>query len=157
MDFRKDLVERMPREKERHIGMELKAVNNLIRRNLDLRFSESDNGELSGIQGPVIGFLYWESKKRDVFQKDIEKEFGIRRSTATVMLQSLEKKGMIERVSVNHDARLKKILLTPKAVECNRKIMRQIDTFNQLLESGISKQEKEEFLRILDKISENLK
>lgn len=147
----------MKQKEKRFIGFELKSVNNLIRRNLDLRFAETDLGEVTGMQGPMIGFLYKESLKRDVFQKDIEREFNIRRSTASVTLQNLEQKGLIERVAVDHDGRMKKLLLTPKAIECHMRIVRQIDDFNEMLESGITKEEKQEFLRILDKVCDNLK
>ncbi len=139
------------------IGFQLKAVNNLIRRRLDVRFSEVGLGELRGMQGPMIGYIYEQSKNRDIFQKDIEREFNIRRSTATVMLQNLEQKELIVRQAVNHDARLKKIVLTDKAVQCHFCIHEQIDAFNRELEEGITAKEKEEFFRILAKIEGNLK
>lgn len=103
-----------------------------------------------------MGYIYEQSKKRDIFQKDIEREFNIRRSTATVMLQNLEQKELIVRLAVNHDARLKKIVLTDKAVQCHLRIHEQIDAFNRELEEGITAQEKEEFFRILAKIEGNL-
>ena len=55
----------------------------------------------------------------DVYQKDVEQEFRIRRSTATVMLQSLEQKGYLVRVASTEDARLKRILLTEKAIRAS--------------------------------------
>jgi len=97
------------------IGFQLKFINNLIRRRMDVRFSEQGLGELSGMQGPMVGYIYDNCKKQDIFQKDIEKVFNIRRSTATVMLQNLELKGFITRQAVEHDARLKKIMVTEKA------------------------------------------
>lgn len=139
------------------IGFRLKTMNNLIRRRLDVRFCEVGLGELKGMQGPMIGYIYEQSKNRDVFQKDIEKEFNIRRSTATVMLQNLEQKELIVRQAVNHDARLKKIVLTDKAVQCHFYIREQLDAFNRELEEGITMEEKEEFFRILAKIERNLK
>lgn len=149
--------EMMNEHGQRHIGFELKSVNNLIRRNLDLRFAEAKVSEVTGMQGPIIGYLFRESSRRDVFQKDIEKQFNIRRSTASVMLQNMEQKGLIEREAVNHDGRMKKLVLTDKAVECHMRVMQCIDEFNMLLENGITPQEKAEFLRMLDKISDNLK
>ena len=138
------------------IGFQLKSINNLIRRRLDVRFLEVGLGELKGMQGPMIGYIYEQSKSRDIFQKDIEREFNIRRSTATVMLQNLEQKELIVRQAVNHDARLKKIVLTDKAVQYHFRIHEQIDAFNRDLEEGISEEERAEFFRILAKIEENL-
>lgn len=139
------------------MGFQLKAMNNLIRRRLDVRFCEVGLGDLRGMQGPMIGYIYEHSKNQDIFQKDIEREFNIRRSTATVMLQNLEQKELIVRQAVNYDARLKKIVLTDKAVQCHFYIHEQIDAFNRELEEGITVEEKEQFFRILAKIEGNLK
>ena len=138
------------------IGFQLKFINNLIRRRMDVRFSEQGLGELSGMQGSMVGYIYDNCKKQDIFQKDIEKVFNIRRSTATVMLQNLELKGFITRQAVEHDARLKKIMVTEKAEQYSLRIREQIDEFHKELEQGITEEEKEEFSRILDKIRENL-
>lgn len=143
-------------EDSKRIGFQMKSINNLIRRRLNVRFTEAGLNELCGMQGPMIGYIYKQSKTQDVFQKDIEKEFNIRRSTATVMLQNMEQKGLIVRQTVDHDARMKKILLTEKATECHLRVREQIDAFNEELENGITKEEKEEFFRILEKIKCNL-
>lgn len=144
------------RDRETAIGFRLKAINNMIRRKLDIRFAEAGLEDLSGMQGPLLGFLQCRSKMGDVFQKDIEKEFNIRRSTATVMLQKLEQKGYLVREPVDSDGRLKRIVLTEKAQETHREIRKQIDAFHEELERGLTQEEKKEFLRISDKIMKNL-
>lgn len=145
-----------PKKENRSIGFQLKAVNNMIRRKIDSMFAEEGMEDLCGMQGPLIGYIFDKSKTQDVFQRDIEKEFTTRRSTATVMLQNLEQKGYVVRVPVERDARLKKIVLTEKAVEQNNLIRSRIVAFNERLEEGITPQEKKEFFDILDKITENL-
>jgi len=139
-----------------NIGFRLKCVNNMIRRKLDTEFAKTGLDEIVGMQGPMIGYIYDKSRDRDVFQRDLEKMFNIRRSTATVMLQTLEQKGFVVRESVEYDARLKKIVLTDKAVEQHMIIKKQIDIFHERLENGITPEEKQEFFRILDKITQNL-
>lgn len=141
---------------DRSIGFRLKSVNNLIRRKLDTKFEEDGLADIVGMQGPMIGYIYDKSKTHDIFQRDLEKAFDIRRSTATVMLQNLEQKGLIIREPVEYDARLKKLVLTDRAIELNMAIRRRIDAFNERLEEGITQEEKEEFFRILDKIIRNL-
>ena len=115
-----------------------------------------DHGYIQGMQGPLLGYLYHKSRNGDVYQKDVEKEFRIRRSTATVMLQNLEQKGYIVRVASTEDARLKRILLTEKAIEHHNLIEEQIRDFNRELENGITEEEKQTFLTILDKMMQNL-
>lgn len=146
----------MEEQDRREIGYELRTVHNLIRRTLDQRFTEEGLEELSGMQGPMIGFIYDKSQVGDVFQKDIEKEFNIRRSTATVMLQNMETKGLILRQGVDHDGRLKRIVLTEKARACHRIVRSQIEKFHRELEAGITREEKKQFLRTLDIITNNL-
>lgn len=144
-----------PKDK-RKIGFQIKSINNLIRRNLDVRFAEAGLDEISGMQGPMLGYIYDHSREQDIFQRDLEQQFNIRRSTATVMLQNLEQKGYIIREAVEQDARLKRIVLTEKAVEVNLAIRKQIDAFNEELEAGITEEERTELFRILDKIIQNL-
>jgi len=143
-------------DQKRAIGFELGMLNNLIRRSLIQRFAENGLEDLGGVQGPVIGYIYRNSQSSDVFQKDIEKQFEIRRSTATVMLQNMEQKGLIVRVPVPDDGRLKKIVLTDKAKKRHIRVKEQIDRFHQELEEGISIEEKEAFFAVLDRIRHNL-
>ena len=140
----------------RQLGFEIKAANNMIRRKMEAIFAQQDGHELNGMQGPLLGYLYHKSRQGDVYQKDVEKEFRIRRSTATVMLQSLEQKGYLIRVASTEDARLKRILLTEKAIEHHNLIEEQIRIFNRELEAGLTEEEKATFLCILDKMMQNL-
>ena len=143
-------------KENRKIGFEIKSANNLVRRRLDIYFAKAGVDEISGVQGPMLRYINDYSKERDVFQRDLEKEFHIRRSTATVLLQNMEQKGYIRREPVERDARLKKIVVTDKAVKADQAIRKQLDAFNEELEAGITREEKEVFLKILDKIMQNL-
>ncbi len=139
----------------RILGFEIKAAENMLCRNLCRVVAEVP--ELSGTQGPVLGFLQDKAQAgEDVFQKDIEKEFHIRRSTASIMLQTMEQKGMLRRESVGHDGRLKKIVLTQKGIDLDSAIRQHIDALHARLEQDITREEKEIFLQILDKIRKNL-
>ncbi|MGG7178334.1 MarR family winged helix-turn-helix transcriptional regulator [Clostridium paraputrificum] len=139
----------------RSIGFEVKCVSNLIKRNLDEEYIKRDMHDLTGMQGWILKFINANSNK-DIFQKDIEKEFRIRRSTATGMLQLLEKNGYIKRESVESDARLKKLVLTPKAIIAIEELENILIEFNKHLHEGISEEEKEIFFAIVDKVKKNL-
>ncbi len=58
-----------------------------------------------------------------MFQRDIEREFSITRSTVTNILQLMERKGYIERRSVPQDARLKQLVLTEEGICFHEKTM----------------------------------
>lgn len=146
----------MKEEKAQQIGYALRNINNQIRRNLDARFAINGLDELCGMQGPILGYIEEKSRKGDVFQKDIEKKFNIRRSTATTTLQNMEQKGFLIREAVEGDGRLKRILLTEKAKNLNKKVRLQIDSFHKMMEEGLSEEEKIQFLCTLEKIQQNL-
>ena len=139
------------------IGHRLKTINNLMKRNMDLFFGKQpDRATL--MHSWIIGFVQErEENHLDTFQKDIEKEFSINRSTTSEMLKLMCKKGMIERVSVENDARLKKIVLTDQSREYNRRIEDQMKALHIHLIEGLSQDEIETYIEISDKIIQNLK
>ncbi|WP_309123132.1 MarR family transcriptional regulator [Paenibacillus sp.] len=138
------------------IGFELKTLANLIKRNLDECFSE-DAGEdgLTGMQGWIIGYVV-ACADRAVFQRDLEKQFNIRRATVTGMLQGMERNGLIVREPVAYDARLKKITLTPKAREIHEKNVQRFIDFETKLRNGLSEEEIASFFAIAEKLKKNL-
>lgn len=92
-------------------------LNNAVRRYID-RYAEGKKAldNLTCSNGWIIGYVC-EMKERgnDVYQRDLENNFGITRSTTSKVLGLMEKKGLVERVSVSHDARLKKIVPTDRS------------------------------------------
>ncbi|MBU3804691.1 MAG: MarR family winged helix-turn-helix transcriptional regulator [Candidatus Cellulosilyticum pullistercoris] len=107
-------------------------------------------------QSRIIGFLYKESFKRDIFQKDIEEAFGIRRSSVTNVVQLMDKNGYIERVSVAEDARLKKIVLTDKGLEVQKIVGKVLEEAENSLRGVYSEEELSQLFYLLDKLSHAL-
>ncbi|MDI3536722.1 MAG: hypothetical protein PWP30_1204, partial [Eubacteriaceae bacterium] len=95
---------------DKRIGFEIKTLSNRIRQYIN-EVMEKDP-DITGIQGWIIGYISRHQNSQDVFQRDIEKEFNVRRSTVSGILNTMEKKGLIIRQTVDFDARLKKITLT---------------------------------------------
>ena len=96
-----------------HFGGLLKQANNNMLRHLDQFAKQYD---LTGNQMAIIDFII-NHTDQEVFQRDIEHEFDIQRSITTVLLQRMEKKGLIERHTSSKDARRKAVVLTDKAVK----------------------------------------
>ena len=86
----------------------------------------------------------------------MEREFQIRRSTATGTLQLLERNGFIRRESVQQDARLKKIVPTGKAQNLRERILENIARMEALLKKGISREDLAVCVKVLSQMSENL-
>jgi DNA-binding MarR family transcriptional regulator len=112
--------------------------------------------DITGIQGWIIGYISRHQNSQDVFQRDIEKEFNVRRSTVSGILNTMEKKGLIIRQTVDFDARLKKITLTPKAVTCNQMILDKLQEVERQLKKGLSDEEIKQFFTTLEKINKNI-
>lgn len=145
----------MEEQHPRHIGFELRQVANIIRREIDNAVSKRNIEKLTGMQGRVIGYLCHNGEK-EIFQRDIEAEFSIRRSTATTILQTMEKHGLIKREPVKYDARLKRILPTDIAVTRHKIFEEEINRVENQVLNGITKEEADTLLSILDKIKNNL-
>lgn len=96
----------------RFIAIELRALNNAVRRYLENSEPQISGDKLTCSNAWIIGHLY--HAEGEVFQKDLEERFGVTRSTISKVLALLEKKGVIRRVGVLHDARVKKLVLTEK-------------------------------------------
>ena len=75
----------------------------------------------------------------------------------TGILQLMEKNWLITRSSVERDARLKKLELTPRAVQLHERIGRSVRQVEDRLNQSLTPQEKQEFLRLCGKIRASLK
>ena len=72
------------------------------------------------------------------------------------ILKTMEQNGFITRQSVENDARLKKIILTDKAVKIHEEIMKDIERREALLRKGFTNSEIEQFLGMIDRFINNL-
>lgn len=140
--------------KERHLGFEIRTLNNCVKRFVQSK-KPPEFQESTGVHGWAIRYFY-ENRDKDVFQRDFEARFSIRRSTATNMLKLMEKNGLITRKSVSYDARLKKIVLTEKAIEIHKKATKNIEMIENTLKRGITEEELTAFYNVVDKIKANL-
>lgn len=111
--------------------------------------------EISRRQAAVIGIID-ESQDKPVFQKDISRILKIRRSTATSMLQDMEREDLIKRVPVGGDMRLKQLLLTEKSMRFAMLIREEFTMIQETIIRGFSEDEKKQFRNYLERIKENL-
>lgn len=144
-------------EKNKYIFFEMNRCARLIKRHIDNDSQTACKNveRLTGAHGWMIGFLY-HNRSRNIFQRDLEKECNIRRSSATQMLQRMEKNGMIRREGVDFDARLKRIVLTDRAVQLQEQIESRFAELEEQLKEGISEEELQTFFTVLSKIRKNI-
>lgn len=136
------------------IGVKIKCLSNLLKRRMANDVAAEHIDEVTGMHGWLIGYI---ERQGDVYQRDVEKRFNMRRSTVTKMLQLMEKNGLVTREPVKSDARLKKIVLTDKALQASKIMKKKIQQTEELMKRGIDEEELKIFCRVADKITENLK
>lgn len=138
------------------LGLEIKRLNNLISRNISNLETISLLNEISNSNGFILRYIE-EHEDEVITQKDIEKAFGITRSTASTVLSLMEKKELIVREVLKEDNRVKKVLITDKGKKINSDIKKEIDQFELNLIKGFNDDELKQFLFYIDKLKENLK
>lgn len=131
------------------IGRKFSIINQELRHMYDAAFME--NG-VTGAQAVILYYIYTENKERVVYQRDIEAEFKIRRSSVTSVLQGLEKNGFIRRESVKEDSRLKKLTPTEQAVSLSERLEKEITAINRKILKDLNPDEIECLNSMLNRI-----
>ena len=142
-------------EENKPAGFVIRNLSRMLGRRLDGCAGRQYLDSLTGTNGRIIGYIAHNSH-RDIYQKDIEEVFSVRRSTVSRVVSLMEQKGLIVRESVEGDARLKRLVLTDKAWEIHRSIEAELSGVEEQLVSGISAEEMSVFLSVADKMMKNL-
>ena len=145
-----------PWEGPQVIPAQIRRVDNLIFRRIN-QFARANGVEqATPMHGWIIEYLY-RHRDEPVFQRDIEREFSITRSTVTHILQLMARKGYIRRLSVPQDARLKQLVLTEEGVLFHEKTMLSFHQTDDYVAGLLTEEENAELLRLLNKLREALK
>ena len=137
------------------IGFDIRTLSILIKRYIDGSATKQYVDNLTGTHGWVIGYLY-DNRDHDVYQRDLETQFSIRRSTATGILHLMEKNELILREPVESDARLKKLVLTEKALDIHKMVEEDRKRTEEQLTKDIDAQELAIFRKVLKQMIRNM-
>lgn len=135
------------------IGRLVRMISHQLRRQ---NAPPGENNGMTTMQQHMLNYILLETLHRDLYQKDIEEEFQIRKSTATGSLQLLEKKGLIRRENDKNDARLKRIVPTRKAEPLRPQLLDLIRRRDQQLLAGIPQEEIDICFKVLYQVLDNL-
>ena len=133
------------------LGKEIICLSTKIKREIHNLDTIKNSSEISGTNGLIIGFLY-SKKDIDIYQKDIEKEFGFTRSTASNIISRMEELGYIKRISNNDDLRLKKLVLTEKGINHQAAVIKDLNELELKISNSFTSNEAEEFIRLIKKL-----
>ena len=148
--------ENPPWEPPQVIPAQVRRVNNLIFRKINQFHRENGVENVTPMHDWIMSYLYWH-KEEPVYQRDIEREFSITRSTVTNILQLMEHKGYIQRLSVPQDARLKQLVLTEEGSRLHEKTLLSFHQTDDYVAGLLTEEENAELLRLLNKLREALK
>ncbi len=139
-----------------HVGLVCKIINGEFRKTFEENARKAGMDSLTITHGRILGFLA-RSGDKEVFQRDIEKEFNINRSTVTGLMKAMEKNGLIERKMTAYDNRLRQVLLTKKGMDMHKKSIHIIEKTEAQLVEGIKQEELDSFFNTIKTIHKNMK
>ncbi|MDD6194524.1 MAG: MarR family transcriptional regulator [Lachnospiraceae bacterium] len=141
---------------EEQIGYMIKELSRLIDRSIYQKSMLNTQGDsATAMHGWMIGYLY-HRKDQDVFQRDMEADFHMAKSSVTAALQGLEKGGYIKRVPVERDGRLKKIVLTQEGERFHCSVEKGVREMESHLTDQLNPEELTQIFFLLNQIKRNL-
>ena len=138
---------------KREVTFAMRKIINLMRRLGDP--GQMRDERITPMQGRVIGYLKHHPAEM-AYQRDLEREFQIRRSTASAILQTMERDGLIRREPVPQDARLKKLVLTARAEAFSEHFRSEMARAEALITRGVSPEDLDTFFRVMEQFEQNL-
>lgn len=139
-----------------HIGVKLRVLNNTLFRHIQNSETHKKIESITGTNSYIICYLS-KNRHRAVYQKDLEEAFGITRSTASKVITLMEKKGLVTRKEVSHDARLKQLVLTSTAEALDQEMRADAERTEALLTKGFTPEELDTLRCYLDRMAQNIK
>jgi DNA-binding MarR family transcriptional regulator len=137
------------------IGKELRSLNNVIKRYVENLTNFQHAKNVTGTNSWIIAYLA-ENQDKEIYQKDLEKQFSVTRSTASKVISRMEEKGLILREEVPSDARLKRLVLTPTALEMHYAIIEDLKKLESNLADGFTQEELDTLLSYMNRLKDNV-
>ena len=126
----------MPNKKT---GFLIKQVHILQEQRLNRKFEHF--GLTAAQTFTLVSLFKAREKNEKLNQKDLERILDISNPTVTGILNRLEAKDLIRRVTCKHDARIKYIEVTKKAIELDKEIRKTFKEAEEQLVSSLTPEE----------------
>lgn len=136
-----------------NLGLEVRILSNLIYNKLNQTTMEAEN--LTIHQCWILQYLTQNADK-EIYQKDIEQLFSVKRSTANQMLRTMESRGYILRTVSDEDARRNVLTVTKEGIAVCEHLMEILYQFMLKLHGSIPQSELEQFQITLRKLWRNI-
>ena len=135
---------------------EIKSINYLICDKLhDINKDNLLSKYPSPLQVAIASYLD-NNNDKVIYQKDLQEEFNISKAAISDVIDSMEKKGVLERIPSSIDGRKNRILLTDFGNSCFSLIKENNLEFNSKLINLLNKDEIESFISIISKLKNSI-
>ena len=139
---------------QNNIGHKVRIINN----NIDKYFHSSWKKagiEPTRMQCATLHYLHVHEGE-NVFQKDLEAAFDMSGATTTNILKVMEKDGLITRVPMESDARLKKLEMTEKGKAYDEAARENVIRLERGMQKGFTEEELTIFRSYLERLAQNI-
>ena len=109
----------------------------------------------SPTQIKIIHYLF-EHQNEEIYQKTLENHLKLSRATVSDVLKTMEKNGYILKKPNLEDARTNKIILNNIILDIHKKVMQEVNNINNIIQSNISKDDLNVFIKVVEQMQENL-
>ena len=134
------------------LGMTFRIIYKTLEDNKNKSLESLD---LTSSQTGVLIYLLL-NQNNEVNQKDIENYLNLKNPTVTGILNRLEKKDFITRITSYKDARHKIIVLTDKSKNIQKEVFDEIDFMEKQITKNMSQNEIDILFQLLQKVLENM-
>jgi len=107
---------------------------------------------LTGMQMSVIDF-FGRRGDADIFQVDVEREFHVQRSTASILIKRMVEHGMMTRVVASGDSRKRQLKLTTQGQQLVPIVTAYLEQRDALMVAGLTAQEAVAFRHALENVT----
>ncbi len=143
-------------ELKQSLGNQLRILTNAIRHTVCIHNRGALNHNITMLQMGILRHLL-KHQGIPVFQKDIEEQIEIGKSTLSEVINVMEKNDLLKRVPSRKDGRYRELVITEKGREVGRSFAEGAEKFNEQLCTGISDEELRICLDIIERMTENVK
>ena len=142
----------MKDKNEIDIGKFVKIINNMLDSKANRDFRKWD---LTCSQHAIIAYLF-DHQSVETTQRDLEETFSLKNPTVTGLLNLLENKGMIQRVTNPKDRRSNIIKLTEKSRALEKQLTASRKMAEEAILKGFSSDEKQQLESFMRRLMDNI-
>ena len=135
------------------LGTELYALGNVMWRRMGEHIRQAELADVTPMHATIIGYLM---EHEETYQRDLEIEYQVNRSTITKIVQAMERKDYIRREAVPHDKRLKRLVLTEVGKGLSQRLQQCAEVTNREMMEALTPAEREVLIASMRKIRKKL-